>query len=91
MRTGMKMNPTTITNSNIVLCLMDHPKCAGMTCTVNIYLIGFVKQKKVQLLPHLIGAINPSSKTICMDLNKLKRRKILGIVHFKITCSEGNT
>lgn len=74
MRTGMKMNPTTMKNLNIVLCLIDHPKCAGTTCAVNIYLIGFVKQKKVLLLPHLIGAINPSLKSKFYGFKQIERK-----------------
>lgn len=46
MRTRMKMNPTTTKKLKTVLCLINHSKCAGMICAVNIYLIGFVKQKK---------------------------------------------
>lgn len=62
MRTGRKVNPTTVENLNIVLCLIDHPKCAGMTWAANICLIGFVKQKEVLLHPHLIKVINSSLK-----------------------------
>lgn len=78
------MNPTTMKKLNIVLCLIDHPKCAGMTCTVNTYLIGFVKQKKVWLVNYLNGVISTSSKANCMDFNQLKGRNIFGIFHLRV-------
>lgn len=82
MRTGRKMNPTTMENLNIVLCLTDHPKCAGTTCAVIIYLIGFVKQQKVLLLSHLIGAINPSLKSKLYGFKQIERKKDTGNCSF---------
>lgn len=76
------MNPTTIKNLNIVLCLIDHPKCAGTTYAVIIYLIGFVKQKKVLLLCYLIEAINPSLKSKFYGFKQIEKKKDTGNCSF---------
>lgn len=73
MRTGMKMNLIMIKELSTVLCLIDHHKCAGMTCTVNTCLIGFVKLKKVRLLHHLIGVISTIQKEIIWISANLKK------------------